>query len=71
MENRKNTWEDEKLEIWKKMMENSYQRKELKQVIERVSFKLREVQSSKFPESEFEKLKNEFSEITRTMSFLR
>ena len=51
---------EDSLLILEKVMKNSYQRKMLKEVLERIQTKMVALLDTKFPSSDFEKLKEEF-----------
>lgn len=65
------TSDDESLLILEKIMENSYQRKIMRETMDRVFSKMAKVVNIKFPEDELKKLKDEFVILKHSMSILK
>lgn len=61
---------EESLEILQKVMENSYQRKILKEMVERIVGKMANLLDAKFPDDDFRRLKEEFFLLKQSMNII-
>lgn len=58
---------EESLAILEKVVENSYQRKTLKEMVERIVGKMASLLDAKFPDDDFRRLKEEFLLLRQSM----
>lgn len=61
---------EESLMILEKVMENSYQRKVLKEMVERIIGKMANLLDMKFPDNDFRKLKEEFLVLKQSLDII-
>ena len=68
MSTKGNKQDKDSLIILQKVMENSYQRKVLKEVVDRVYAKMTSLLDEKFPTTDFKKLKEEFMNLKHSIN---
>eukprot|EP00866_Antonospora_locustae_P001640 jgi/Antlo1/1640/157 len=63
-------YREESLAILEKVMENNYQRKILKEMVERIVGKMANLLDTKFPDDDFRRLKDEFRLLKQSMNII-